>query len=415
MKALLLMVLAAFVVSQPVQAADQSISQSTYEALNEIQVFLQEEKWPEAEEELSRLSEKLKPSFGLALTYQLYGQFYLAQEKNTQALEQFEKALKLEKLAPAQEAALATNVAQLYLAEEKTSEAVASLESRLLKIEKAEAEANKKSPEKPKVFIQPMAYATLAMAYHIQQQYPQVIPWINKALERSKKPKENWLQVMTVAYYEQKKYLKAAQGFQRLLNVNPSKEDYWVQQASMYQLLERPKDSMRTMETAFAGGYLTKDNNLMLLVQLLISNGLPERGGRILSKQLNDGKIELNERNWRLLASAWQQGRERSDAITALREASRFTDDGKLLVRAAQMSIQNNDYKTVIIDIEAAIKKGLSDKQKGNALILAGNSAFELQDYPTAKRYFQRALKEPDSASSAKTWLDYIASVEEYL
>jgi tetratricopeptide (TPR) repeat protein len=415
MKALLLMVLAAFVTCQPVKAADQSISQSTYETLNEIQVFLQEEKWPEAEEELSRLSEKLKPSFGLALTYQLYGQFYLAQEKNTLALEQFEKALKLEKLAPSQESALATNVAQLYLGEEKKSEAVTSLRSRLLKIEKAEAEANKKTPEKPKVYIQPMAYATLAMAYHLQQKYSEVIPWINKALDRSKQPKENWLQVMTVAYYQQKEYLKAAQGFQRLLNVNPQKEDYWIQQASMYQLLEQPKNSMKTMETAYAGGYLTKDNNLMLLVQLLISNGLPERGGRILSQQLNAGKIELNERNWRLLASAWQQGRERSNAITALREAAKFTDNGKLLVRAAQMSIQNNDYHNVIVDIEAAIKKGLTDKQKGNALILAGNSAFELQDYPTAKRYFQRALKEPDSASSARTWLDYIASVEEYL
>ena len=260
-----------------------------------------------------------------------------------------------------------------------------------------------------------MAYATLAMAYHLQEKYSEVIPWINKALDRSKQPKENWLQVMTVAYYQQKEYLKAAQGFQRLLNVNPQKEDYWIQQASMYQLLEQPKNSMKTMETAYAGGYLTKDNNLMLLVQLLISNGLPERGGRILSQQLNAGKIELNERNWRLLASAWQQGRERSNAITALREAAKFTDNGKLLVRAAQMSIQNNDYHNVIVDIEAAIKKGLPDKQKGNALILAGNSAFELQDYPTAKRYFQRALKEPDSASSARTWLDYIASVEEYL
>ena len=42
----------------------------------------------------------------------------------------------------------------------------------------------------------------------------------------------------------------------------------------------------------------------MQLVQLLLNQGLPERAGRVLNKLMQEQQIEINERNWRLLASA---------------------------------------------------------------------------------------------------------------
>ena len=58
---------------------------------------------------------------------------------------------------------------------------------------------------------------------------------------------------------------------------------------------------------------------------------------------------------------------------------------------------------------------GLSAKEQASSLLLAGTGWFELQRYQQARTWFQRALKEPDSAAAARTWLDYIDTLEEYL
>ena len=124
------------------QAANNSLSPSTYEALNAIQEQLAAQQYSEAEEALLELEDDLTPGFGLALSYQLHGQLYLLQEKNNEAITWYSKALSLNALAPAQESALSTTLAQLHLAAENTSAAIAELEPRLTKILQLEKEKN---------------------------------------------------------------------------------------------------------------------------------------------------------------------------------------------------------------------------------------------------------------------------------
>lgn len=407
--------------SVSLKAADTSISPATYEALNDVQEYLQQEDYINAQELLDKLQSRLKPSFGLALVHQLYGQLYLAQENTPAAIQQFENALKLDVFAVGQESALATNVAQLYLSIEKTDEAIAALNSRMPKLlsDEKKAQQTQKKQNQDKSLIKPITFATLGMAYHIKGDYNNVITWVPEALAREKKsgnqPKENWLQILALAYYERKQYQSAADTLKQLIAIKPDNEDYWVQRASMFQLLEQPGNTLKVLETAYAADKLTKDQNLMLLVQLLINQGIPERGARILKEQLLAQNIEMTESNWRLLASAWQLSRQRQDAIVALSQASEAMSDGSLLLRAARLAVQDNRHAQATVLIQRALDKGLEDNDSANALLLAGSSHFELQHYADARRYFQRALKQPDSATSAKTWLDYIATVEEYL
>lgn len=407
--------------SLSVMAADTSISPATYEALNDVQEYLQQEDYVQAQEVLDKLVNKLKPSFGLALAHQLYGQLYLTQENTPAAIQQFENALKLDVFAVGQEAALATNVSQLYLSIEKTDQAIATLKTRLPKLLQAEQKLLKKQKKQDqgKYPIKPIAFATLGMAYHVKGDYQNVIAWVPKALEREQQsgnhPKENWLQILALAYYERKQYQNAADTLKQLIAIKPDNEDYWVQRASMFQLLERPANTLKVLETAYAADKLTKEQNVLLLVQLLINQGIPERGARILKQQLTTENIKITESNWRLLASAWQLSRQRQDAIVALSQASQVVDDGSLLLRAARLAVQDNRHAQAVKLSQQALYKGLDDQDKANALLLAGSSYFEQQDYKSARRYFQKALKQADSATSAKTWLDYIATVEEYL
>lgn len=405
---------------------DTSLTPALYKTLNEIQEQLEEKEYDLVETRLTKLENELKPSFGLALVYQLHGQLWLLQEKPEKGLSFFKKALELNVLAPAQEAGIATTTAQILLSLDRADEAYNDLAPRLKRIMAKEKEDNDKprkasrykgnddSDEEKKVrYIQPTSFVTAATASQIKKRYDQSIPWLKHAIARSEAPKENWLLMLMVALYQEKQYAASIEVLDDLIRLNPSKEDYWQQQAALYQILEQPNKALRTLELGYAGGYIEKPATVMQLVQWLINNGIPERAGRILQKHLNDESLELNDRNWKILASAWQQSREHAKAAVALIEASEYMEDGSLIYRAAQLQLQIGEYQNAIDNAKKAIKKGLNEKDESNALMLVASSAYELNEYDLSRQYFQRALQFANTASSAKNWLDYLAALEE--
>src|SRR5690554_7937898 len=96
---LLLLVLASFFSMASLANTDTSLTPALYKTLNEIQDQLSAQEYEQVAARLTKLEEDLKPSFGLALVYQLHGQFWLLQEKPEKGLEYFQKALELNVLA----------------------------------------------------------------------------------------------------------------------------------------------------------------------------------------------------------------------------------------------------------------------------------------------------------------------------
>lgn len=415
----LLLLIPSLVWAQP----NLTLTPGQYKTLNEIQEQLGEKQYAEAEAKLTKFESKLDPSFALALAYQLHGQLYLMQEQTEKSLEYFEKTLALNVLEPAQEVGIATTIAQILLSLERADEAFKGLEPRLTRLLEKEQELRKERKAKAKgdhdykavEIVSAQSMATLATACQIRKDYKRSIPWLKRALKRSESPQENWLLMLMVANYQEKQYQAAAEVLDDLQRVNPKKEEYWVQQAAIYLLLEKQELALRSLEMGYAGGYVSKPTNVMQLIQLLIGQGLPERGARILQEQMQSKNIELTDSNWRLLAAAWMQSRDRQQAAQTLRLANKNQKDGVLLYRAAQLHSQDGFHKEALKDAQDALRKGLEDKEKAQTLMLAASSAYELKDLATARRYFQQALAYASTASNAKSWLDYISSLEEYL
>ena len=416
---------ALLLVSALTWATDMSLTPSEYKLLNEAQELITNQDYEKAEAKLDGIEKREAPRFGLALAYQLHGQLYLAKEENEKALDFFVKSLNLGVLAPDQEANIATTAAQILLSLERPKEAYDELAPRLTRILEQEQAEHKRHREehrrqakhgeahKPVVYVQPQNMITVATACQLQKDYKGSIPWIKRALKRAESPKENWLLMLMVALYQDNQLEATAQVLDDLIRLHP-KEDYWMQQAGVYQQLEQTQKSLQTLETAYAGGYLLKPANQMLLVQLLLGQGLPDRAGRLLNELMVKQQVELNERNWRLLASAWQQSRDRDQAVSAMLSASEFMQDGSLIFRAAQLQAQDLNHAAVLSTIQKALDKGLNEKDKASAIMLAATSAYELHDFASARRYFQQALRFANTAVNAKSWLDYLASLEEF-
>ena len=199
---------------------NQSLSPKTYQALTDIQALLAENNFLEAKQGLLDLEENLNPGFGLALTFQTHAQLFLAQENNSQAILYFNKALALNAMKPEQAVSLATNVAQLHLAAGEIDEAISVLQER---IEAAEKEA-------PGTTLA-MAYISLGSAYQLKQDFSNAVIWLVQGIERSDKPRENWLQMLMAAHYQLKQYAKAVAVLDDLIVLNETKEEYWLQQA----------------------------------------------------------------------------------------------------------------------------------------------------------------------------------------
>ena len=405
--------------SSNAHAANQSLSPKTYQALNDIQALLTDSKFAEVEEGLKDLEENLSPGFGLALTYQIHAQLFLAQENSKQALSYFNKALALDAMKAGQAVSLATNVAQLYLADSQVDEAITVLQGR---IEAAETEKVNSTNS--------MAFITLGSAFQLKQDFKNAIIWLRQGIERSKQPRENWLQMLMAAHYQIKQYPEAITVLDQLIAMNETKEEYWLQQASLHQMLNKPKDALKVLQLANVRNILIKEDGLIILVQLLITEGVPERAGRILQDLIEKKKIEITEDNWKLLASAWLQSRERKQAIDAFIDAAEFSlqtandslkesdlitgkqEAAKLYYRSAQLQFDESEFDAAASSFAKARELGLTGKKVGLSLLMQGNAYFELEEYQNAKVYFSKALEEPSSTNSAKAWLDYMQQLE---
>ncbi|CCU72092.1 hypothetical protein [Thalassolituus oleivorans] len=390
-------------------AVADSLSPATYRTLEQVQTAMTDGDWSGADRVLEELIKDLNPGLGLALSYQMQAQISLAQERMTDAEQSLENALALDALPPDQQLNLSSNLAQIYLAgQERREQRTKKAESLLFKaIATAESQATA---------VPPSTFALLAICLQIQQRYGESIPWLNKAINTQaalqKLPEGNWLVMLASALYQTKSYNKAAQALGQLTTLKPNNENYWLQRASMYQLLEQPQQQLAVLELAYAGGYLTQESSLIALAQLLIAQGVPERAARLLQQWLADNDKNLtvsdSEANMKLLATAWQLGREDDDAAIVLSQAAIKTNEPQLAFYAMQLAVRSSDCIAAEGFLSQAQELGLDSNKKGDGLLLVGGCAFDNGDKNTARRYFQQALGVAGSAVVAQQWLAYL-------
>lgn len=390
--------------SVSIYSASSSISPRTYELLNDIQNYISENKLAKAKEELNELKEDLNKGLGLALTYQLLAQVALVQEQTDKAIDYFKQALEQKAFNEQQTITLSSTIAQLYLTQNKPDETIKTLNPVL-----------KKAAENQEVYdkIKSETFIILGAAYQIKEDFKNAIIRLKQGIKRKSPPKENWLQMLMAAYYQIKDYANSAKVVEQLIRLKPNKESYWQQLTSLYQLQNKYRKALTTLELAHSSGVLKKQESYLLLVQLLMRFDIPERGGRILQDAIQKGVVEASEKQWKLLATAFEQGKQRIRAIEALKKAAYTAKNGELFFRAGQLAYAQADYKQLIELLDKAVRRGIKTKQKGQAYLLIGMAWFELENVNQARAYFLKAEKIASTSVSAKGWLNYIESIQE--
>jgi tetratricopeptide (TPR) repeat protein len=281
------------------------------------------------------------------------------------------------------------------------------------------------SVENAEMFYAQLLYtlATLDSKHTDLELIKQALAETEKGLRSFAHPNEN-LYVLKLACLQQlNDYANAADVLELILKSKPDNKSYWQQLTAFYAILannaEKAKDKAKafeynlraivTIERAQKHGAMNGPEDNFELFSLYFNIGQYQQGAAMLENGLNNGSITSNQKNWVLLADAYQQLHQDLRAVDVLHEtAKHFAHKGQFNFLAAQILYGMNKTSEALADIQACVSRDGGDNPAQSWLFYA-YLAIELQKFELGGQAVENAAKYPHSASDDKT----IASLRE--
>ena len=388
-------------------SAQAQLSPAIANDVLEAYELLDEEKSREAVAALNRLIERRgdrMTDFDRATVLQIRGTAQVDLEDYSSAIRDFHEAIRLDALPEDQQRLLRYNLAQLYFVSERYAESVEFFNEWLRDEPKPDANA----------------YFMLSAANYNLERFNDALEPINLAIEVSDKPERRFYDLKNVILSELDRHRERTELMKKMVALWPDQENYWRQLSSLYVLQDMQVEAFGTLESAYHGGLITSQSDLLLLAQYYSMFNNPYRGARLIEKQIEAGNIERTVSNLELLSQLWSQAREHRKAIPVLREAARLSDTGLLFFRLGQSLSADEQHDAAEEALRAAIEKGeLEPAILGEAWLLLGNTRFnkagpgDREQRRLADQAFAQAERYSATRTQAANWRQYIRAIDE--
>ena len=175
----------------------------------------------------------------------------------------------------------------------------------------------------------------LGQAYIQMEDYRQALTpiktGVNKVRAQGNVPKENWLLLLRVCYFELDDYPKMIDTLLELLAHYP-KDTYYLTLAGAYSEQGETMKQLVISEVLYEKGLITNPAYITSMASLYLLHEVPYKAAILMEKEIADEHIEANVRNLRMLSQAWYQAREDRKAIPPLARAAAMSDDGELYI-----------------------------------------------------------------------------------
>jgi len=374
-----------------------AMSQAVYEDLTEIQELVETKDYASAQ----RLTDVLKGKKGLspyelAQIWNITAYSYYLQERYADAIKAYDVVMSQPDLPEALMLSTLKTKAQLQFTQENYEGALKTIRQLMAVISEPSADV---------LMLEGQALFQLA-------RYDEALKPIRSAIDmyrdQGRTPKENWLLLLRVIYFEQKDY-DSMIGVVKELIVYYPKDTYILTLAGIYSELGDTKKQLALTEVLYEKGFLTSASHVTNLANLYLLHGLPYKAAILLEKEMGEEIVDSNERNLRLLSQAWYQAREDQKAIPPMERAAKLTGDGSLYVRLGQAHINLEQWS----EATAALQKGLKLgglKRNDQANIMLGMALFNQKRLEQARRAFTKAASDKRSKRAATQWIAYVDS-----
>jgi tetratricopeptide (TPR) repeat protein len=374
-----------------------AMSQSVYEKLTEIQELVEAKDYASAQRLIDELRNKKGLSdYELAQIWNINGYSYYLQERYTDAIRAYDNVMSQPGLPEALMLSTLKTKAQLQFTQDDYEGALVTIR-RLLDV-----------VSEPSADIMMLEGQALFQLGRYDEALEPIKAGIDLYRSQGQIPKENWLLLLRVIYFEQKDY-ESMIGVVKELIVHYPKDTYVLTLAGIYSELGDTKKQLALTEVLYEKGLISTASHVTNLANLYLLHGLPYKAAVVLEKEMGSNIVDANERNLRLLSQAWYQAREDEKAIPPLKRAAELSDDGELYVRLAQAHINLEQWGDAAGAVRQALKLG-GLKRNDTANIMLGMSLFNQKRLEQARRAFQVAAQDNRSQRAANQWIAYVDS-----
>ncbi|MBL4681919.1 MAG: hypothetical protein JKY88_14505 [Pseudomonadales bacterium] len=396
------------------------LKERTYKVLAEAQALIDPDSVQYDEGKKPEVLPKADPAAAIKLLERLLGRrgnspYEIAQIWNTKAfayyiledtpntIKAYESVLKL----PQMEISLGLELSavralfQLYYAGEQYQKAIDYMNR---------WEVLNDRPDTNVAFIKASAYYELEQ-FHKSLAQVKVVEEFTVLLE--KEMKENWLYLYVVLYNELKDYDNVIKVLERMVVEFPKKQ-YWMHLAGMYAEKDWEDKALSAYYAAYIQGMFAKESEVVMLSQRLLNASVPIEAASILEKGFEEELVEKNEKNIRILATAYTMAQEHSKAIDTWKQATQYAEDGEVFYRLAQALANEDRHKEASNAYQSALDAG-DLKSEEDVQFWMGISLMQTQDWSDATKAFRAAAKDKSKAKSSRQYIRYINSEKKRL
>ena len=374
-----------------------AMSQDVFEGLQNAQQLIESKQYTKGHQILKGLAAKGKLSpYETAQIWNLTAYAYYLQERYRDSISAYEKVLKQGDIPEAIVQSTLKTLSQLYFTVEDYRKALSTVKRLMNVVPNPSADV----------------YMLLGQAHFQLNEHRQAVRPIKTAIDKyraqGKKPRENWLLLLRVCYYELKDFKNMIGVLKELIRLYP-KEQYLLTLAGVYSELGDTRKQLALTEALYETGRVTAPHHVVNLANLYLLHGVPYKAAKVLQKEIDGNNVKGNERNLRLLSQAWYQAREDEKAIPPLARAAGLSGDGELYVRLAQSYINLDRWG----DATEAVRKGLAKggvKRADVANIMLGMALFNQRKLTQARTAFAKAAGDSRSRKVANQWMAYVDS-----
>ena len=335
-------------------------------------------------------------SYETAQMWSFYAFVYFVQDNYREAIRAYEMVLQQPDLPLGMETTTMYSLCTLYFQQERYEDSLATLDRWF-------AIAEDPGPD---------PYVLRAQIFYSLQRYGEGIGPIATAIrlnrELEREPQERWYQLLNVFYFELEEYPSVIEVLRTMIELWPKRE-YFVQLSAMYGQQGDDNAQLALYQVAHEAGWLTRSNELIQMAQLLLQADVPVQAAKIMQAGLEDGTIESNERNWRLLAQSWQLAQEDRRAVPALIRAAGLAEGGTIDISLAQAYQNLYDWENCVEAARDGIQKD-DLRREDQAYTILGVCLFEQKEYNAARIAFEEAAEDERSRANAQSWIQYVNS-----
>ena len=167
---------------------------------------------------------------------------------------------------------------------------------------------------------------------------------LQRAVASKPNPDESWLQALYAALVGTGKEKDAVPVLEKLLHLNPTRREYWMQLAGLYFKSGDKEKALTLLELASRQGFLESDVERLQLIALTAELGAPFEAASLMQSWVDAGTLPKSERNHEVLAGFWIEARESKLAIESLRAALKQAPRPDLYLQLGQLHMERQEF-----------------------------------------------------------------------